>query len=693
MTVRILLFFYSLVFIYINAQSNKKSDHHTDIEEVVISGNTFEQKAKDVPIPIKIINKKQILRSGSLRLDDILMEQTGVSIIHNHGTTLQLQGMSGDYTLILLNGEPMIGRTSGTLDLSSISINNIKRIEITKGPSSALYGSDALAGVVNIITDGATKNSGNLALRYGSNVTSYLNGDFDFVQEKVSINLSADRYSTEGYDQNSNSIDGFGRTQNPLENYTFSTKIIYKPDKIWKFSLYSRYYYSDSDEKILDPSNKKLEGYQKINDYSIQPRIDWNYNEKLNSGIRLYISSHKNNAEHKDISTNITESEMYFNQIYSKIENFTKLKWSETLKTTLGVGFAHDEMKANRYKNRKKSTQFYTVGQISYKPFSKGNILMGFRYDSNSIYGNQFNPKIATEIDITDNFSLQASVGRGFKAPEFRHLYLIHNNLLIGYSVYGTQELLKEIQNAQISGGVISGLHIDPSEIKAELNPETSWAYNFGVNFKPINNSSLKLNLFRNDVKNLINTIAVATKTNGQFIYSYKNLEEIYTQGLECDLSVKILQHFTLSGGYQYLEAKDKDVMNNIKNGRVYGKNNEGKEVRIKRKDYFGLEGRSKHSFNTKLFYENNNNGMFFNITGIYRGKYGFADIDGNKIITSNNNREFAPSYFLVNTSIGKKFLDSYTVGFGVNNLSNYTNNLTPEFAGRLFWISLRITY
>jgi len=692
MTNRTLLVLCLFVYIALKAQHSKKNQY-TEIDEVVVSGNTFEQKAKDVPIPIKIIDKKQMLRSGSVRLDDILMEQSGISIVHDHGTTLQLQGMSGEYTLILLNGEPMIGRTSGTLDLSSISINNIKRIEITKGPSSALYGSDALAGVINIITDESNKNSGSLAFRYGSNTTTYVNGDFNFILKKFLLNISADRYSTRGYNLNTNSVGEYGRTQNPFENYTFSTKLSYKYDDRWKFSLYFRYYDSDNDIKTLGTSNEKLDGYQKTKDYSVQPNINWIYSDRLSSSMRFYISSHENDSEYKEKLTNIIESKTYFKQNYYKIENFTKIKFDEKRKITVGVGFIQDEINATRYKDKKISTQFYGVGQFSYKPSKEWNILAGLRYDNNDIYGYQFNPKIATEINIVTDLSLQASIGRGFKAPEFRHLYLIHNNLLVGYSVYGTQELFREISESQNSGGVIEQLLINPSEIKKGLNPETSWAYNIGVNYKYTNNYMLKINLFRNDIDNLINTIVVARKTNGQFIYSYKNLEKVYTQGLEGEIYIKFLQDFTLSSGYQYLEAKDKEVIKKIKNTNVYGKNNEEQIVKLKSTDYFGLVGRSRHTFNVKLFYENKNNGVFFNIRGMYKGKYGFADRDGNGIITKNNEHEFAPEYFLLNISIGKKILNNYNISFGIDNLSNYTNNLTPEFAGRLFWINFKMIY
>jgi len=692
MTNHIFLVICFFTIVGVKAQHNEESNHYTHIEEVVVSGNTFEQNLKDVPIPIVIIDKKQILRSGSTRLDDILMEQTGISIVHDHGTSLQMQGMSGEYTIILLNGEPMIGRTAGTLDLSSISINNIKRIEITKGPCSALYGSDALAGVVNIVTDESNKDSGSLAFRYGSNTTMYGNGDFNFVRNKIFINISADRYSTKGYNLNTKSIGEYGQTQNPFENYTFSAKVRYKLDDKWKFSIYSRYYDSDSDEKILDSSNKKLDGYQKVKEFNIQPNLSWVYNDKLTFSTRMYISSHKNNSQYKEISTKNIENQIYFKQMYYKIEEFSNIKWDERWKTTIGIGFMHDEMEATRYRDRKTSSQFYGVWQMSYLPFKNWNILAGFRYDDNSIYGYQFNPKFSTEINITTNLSLQASLGRGFKAPEFRHLYLVHNNLLVGYSVYGTQEIYREMSKSQNVGGVIDQLLINPSEIRAGLNPETSWAYNFGVNFKSINDLKFKLNLFRNDIDNMINYITVARKTNGQFIYSYKNLGKIYTQGLEGEMSIKFLRYFTISEGYQYLEAKDKDVIEKINKTNVYGVNNQGKNIKIKLKDYYGLVGRSRHSFNTKLSYESEK-GLFFNLRGIYRGKYGFADRDGNGIITTNNDLEFAPGYFLLNASIGKKILNNYDASFGVDNLSNYKNDMTPEFAGRLFWVSLKITY
>lgn len=87
-----------------------------------------------------------------VNIGDLLKEQNGIALSSNVRTGVQIMGLSADYTQILIDGQPMIGRVAGVLDLSRISVGNIERVEIVKGPMSSLYGSEALAGVINIIT-------------------------------------------------------------------------------------------------------------------------------------------------------------------------------------------------------------------------------------------------------------------------------------------------------------------------------------------------------------------------------------------------------------------------------------------------------------------------------------------------------------------------------------------------------------
>ena len=144
-------------------------------DSVVVTATRSERMMGNITVPVTLINAKAIQQSGSTRLTDILKEQTGLTITSGFGAGIQLQGLNPDYTIILINGEPLVGRTAGVLDLNRIALGNIKKIEIVKGPSSSLYGSEAMAGVINIITDNTVSKPLQASLRYGSYNTKDVN--------------------------------------------------------------------------------------------------------------------------------------------------------------------------------------------------------------------------------------------------------------------------------------------------------------------------------------------------------------------------------------------------------------------------------------------------------------------------------------------------------------------------------------
>ncbi|HEY5825683.1 MAG TPA: TonB-dependent receptor plug domain-containing protein, partial [Cyclobacteriaceae bacterium] len=151
-----------------------------ELSEVVVTATRNERMMGALPMPVYLIPKLQIKTMGSMRLNDVLTEQTGLVIVpqvNGSGNGIQVQGFSPDYTLILVDGEPLVGRNTGSLDLSRITVGNIKQIEIVKGPSSSLYGSEALAGVINIITERPKTTKGSIYTRYGTNNTLDLSGD------------------------------------------------------------------------------------------------------------------------------------------------------------------------------------------------------------------------------------------------------------------------------------------------------------------------------------------------------------------------------------------------------------------------------------------------------------------------------------------------------------------------------------
>jgi outer membrane receptor for ferrienterochelin and colicins len=161
-----------------------------DLQQVEVVGAQRSQantesliKVENSIMPVTIIDRRTIELMGSRRLDDVLKEQTGVAIVNDIGggsrsIGVQMQGFSSEYVMVLIDGQPMIGRNSGNFDLSRISVANIERVEITKGAASNIYGGDALGGTINIITRQVVKDPQAMAaISYGSNETIDVTAD------------------------------------------------------------------------------------------------------------------------------------------------------------------------------------------------------------------------------------------------------------------------------------------------------------------------------------------------------------------------------------------------------------------------------------------------------------------------------------------------------------------------------------
>lgn len=153
------------------ADTAKRNTGARQLKEVVVTGTRTQKSLQQVPIPITRITIDEIRKKGLVRMNEVLSEQTGITILDDpHGQGIQIQGFDPAYTLILIDGLPLIGRTTGIFELSRLTTDNIDRIEIVKGPTSSLYGSEAMAGVVNIITaDPARGISAGVTTRYGTN--------------------------------------------------------------------------------------------------------------------------------------------------------------------------------------------------------------------------------------------------------------------------------------------------------------------------------------------------------------------------------------------------------------------------------------------------------------------------------------------------------------------------------------------
>src|SRR5690606_16925039 len=209
------------------------------LEEIAIKVEKNQSNSNDFiksqysAMPVVTIDKKTIELMGSRRLDEVLKEQTGMAIVNNIGggtrsVGVQMQGFGSEYIMVLIDGQPLVGRNSGDLDLSRISVSSIERIEIIKGASSSLYGSEALGGTINIITKaGAVDPQLLTSVNYGTFniVDATVEGEIP-LNGKGSLYAGVNYYRTDGFNTNTKYIKGV--TSPPYDNYAFQTRGKYK---------------------------------------------------------------------------------------------------------------------------------------------------------------------------------------------------------------------------------------------------------------------------------------------------------------------------------------------------------------------------------------------------------------------------------------------------------------------------------
>jgi outer membrane receptor for ferrienterochelin and colicins len=658
------------------------------LKEVVITATRTAKYLMNVPMPVSTISNKEIKNRGLVRLNEILNEQTGLSVLPDaHGQGIQIQGFSPDYTMIMLDGMPLIGRTTGILDLSRITTNNIEKIEIVKGPVSSLYGSEAMAGVVNIISaTPALGTSGSLAARYGTNNNADISLNGAYATKRLSVSAFANRYSSSGYSLQPQSGSP---TVSPFYGYTLNGRLTYQFSDRTNFKIQARNYTNTADNNFTVDSGQ-VTGKGKETDLNINTALTHHFSDKFTGDLRLYHAAYSTKSNLNFIATGTAYDQTYFNQEFNRAEAQGDYQWLKNLRLTGGAGGQYESVVATRYNQKQTFNSGYAYGQADWTLFAKLNIIAGGRFDTHSVYRSQFSPKLAASYQLSEKFVLLASTGKGYKAPDFRQLYLNFTNAVVGYSVFGYEEAYNEVLKLQAQGQIQSIL-IDPATLQ-KLNAESSTAYNFGYRYRPITNLMWTVNVFRNNIRDLIDSQPIAIKTNGQSVFSYFNIHDVYTQGAETDISYNPLKNWTIAGGLQYLEAYDQSVLDKINAGQVFGLDPATREtIKIKKSQYGGLLNRSKYMANARITYQDDKSGIITSVRAIYRGRYGFSDLDGNGIV--NRDDEYVKGYVLFNASVSKLFYhNQLRLQVTAENLGNHKNpTAISNLPGRLMYAG--ITY
>ncbi|MDR9388401.1 MAG: TonB-dependent receptor [Balneolaceae bacterium] len=700
---------------------------YTAKNPLVVSATRSAKRLEDVSVPTTVLNAAMITETGQRRLDGVLTQIPGVTFFQDHGQGIQMQGFSPEYTLILIDGEPVIGRMAGTLDVSRITLHGVKHIEVVEGPSSSLYGSEALAGVVNIITKTPEAGfSGQLSTQWGTHAAQDHTFRLGWSAEELDVQWVVNQYASDGFDHTPNE---FGVSAPAFDDLSTSLTTTWRFAPRSRFKVQARASSRDlqssfsvrqsasSSIPYLDESSRQ--------DFSVAPSLEWAIGSRVIGISRGYWATYQTDQHQFEQQTQQTFYQDQFDQDFLKLEQQLNVLWSNQHLSMAGVGLNRETLGGDRYEStlqvdgttgQPKAHQWFAFVQHEWIPSERFELNLSGRYDRHEDYDPQLSPRISARWQANDALTLRASVGSGFKAPAFRQLYLDFNNSNVGYSVFGSTKMGEGLQSL-LDQGVLSNLFLDPSNL-GTIQSETSNAFNLGATYSPTGSLRLRGHLFYNDVSNLIETQPVAQKSNGQFVYGYFNLDRIYTRGarLDVDASRTVGQRHRLSfrGGYQFLQAHDREVVDDLRAGRVFGRDINNRDVELSMADYSGLFGRSTHHVSGTMTYQMMDSQQrqwdaaisslqsavaptSVSITSRWRSKYGYRDLDGNGF--ANREDEFVDAHLLLDATVTKTFSLENTRGAQPLQLTlqGHVRNLTattfpdtnPSLAGRQWAVSV----
>ncbi|HMB93807.1 MAG TPA: TonB-dependent receptor [Rhodothermales bacterium] len=660
-----------------------------ELEPIVVTATKGEKELRNVPVPTTLITKDAITAQGATRLADLLAEQPGMHLVYDHGKGIQLQGLASDYTLILIDGEPIIGRVAGTLDLGRLTVAGIERVEVVRGPSSSLYGSEALAGVINIITRKPTQPwATTISSRYETHGTVDLNVEAETTQGSVGARIYANRYSSAGYDL---APDALGQTVPRFTDYTVGGRFDLDASEQTKLNISARGNWQDQSDTV-----GILEGTEQVPHDNQANQTDWNVSpsimHRLNNSLKLtgtlYGSRFKTDTQVREPDTGDLQSRTQFDQYYGKGEVQVDAIIGTRHLFTGGGGYIGERVEADRIAGGTRTTaNVFAFAQHEWLPTTWADLILSARLDAHTDYATNLSPKLAVLLKPNETWRVRTSVGSGFKAPTFQQLYLDFTNAVAGYSVFGSVDAAAALRQLEEEGQIQAFL-LDLDTLE-EIKPEQSVSFNVGVEAEPMDNVSAQVNLFRNHVADLIEAAPVALKTNGQSAFTYFNLNRIVTQGVEAKVSYVPIPAVSMALSYQYLDTFDRDVIDQLEAGTLFKRLDE-RDVRLSRSDYGGLMNRSKHSGTLRLQYHHAPLGFTAALRGLYRGRYGFGDLNGNLIL--DDDAEYVKGYWLWHLTLTQQIMEQVSVQVGGQNLLDQTKpSLIPSLPGRLLFASLRV--
>ena len=539
------IFIAAAVIISTAAQAQQDTTAAKQLDEVIVTATKFQQKQSATGKVVSVINQETLQRNAGKTITEIINLQTGVFINganNNLGTNqdVYFRGAGSGNTLILIDGVPVgdPSQISNSFDLNSIAVGQIERIEILKGAQSTLWGSDAVAGVINIITKKGGKNkiSPTAMLSYGSYNTlrgnAGLNGSIDKFSYNVGYNFTSSKGLSSAYDSTgTKNFDDDKFTQNNVQanlgykiNDRFAVKGLYS---------FAKYKANIDASAFKDDKDNVVENKNTISNVAFSYTI---------AKLQLHLSQTFVKAErvYSDDSASVGGFAKYSKGNYNGNSNITELYGNILLHKKLSL------VSGVQYLSQKTSQDYLSIS--SFGPYTtalgdsakannfslynsllltdvKGfNIEAGFRYNNHSIYGSNATYTFNPSYNIDGNTRVFVNISSAYKIPSLYQLY----------SEYGNKD----------------------------LKPEKSNNYELGLQtFSNNKRNSFRIVGFKRDIKDLI-----IFYTNTNFVSKYINRDEQHDYGFEFESSTVIGKKGNWTNNFTYVDGEGRNNNVNVKN-------------------------------------------------------------------------------------------------------------------------------
>ena len=419
-------FFLSLIAIVPLYGQQKTKEKETEIKEVVVTATRSQKKLKDVPITVQVVTAEDIKKSQSTDFKTFLENEfSGINFTYNGGSpNINMMGFGGKYVLFLMNGERMAGETFDNIDYDRIDIDNIERIEIIKGASSSLYGSNAIGGVINIITkDSKSPLDINAGYLYDSSRDHKANLSIGTKQKWGNLSISSfykmrepyiitDRISTGGV-YNELNVAGF-------TNYGISPKLTFNLSPKINLSLTPGYYFSER--------NPGTPAGEIVRDRYYNYNLGLKTNIKFNDNQNLIVSGAFDRYDKYDYFRKINEKEKkYENEVWRISSQYNQNLFKKH--TLVAGGEVLSEKLLNfMFKNentggRENAQTYSAFTQQDWVINPAVTIVTGARMDYHSIFKQYFTFRLSGMYRFDETMTIRAGYSGGFRSPTLKELY------------------------------------------------------------------------------------------------------------------------------------------------------------------------------------------------------------------------------------------------------------------------------